>query len=427
MPAISKFFERAVYIQITEFFDNCFNIFLSAFRDGYSCQDTLIRIVEDWRISLDDNNYVAAILMDLSKAFDCLPHDLLLLKIKSYGVSDKAVRLLDSYLKNRKQCVKIGSNCSSFLEIYKGVPQGSILGPVLFNIFINDIFCFINDSKLYNYADDNTLSYSNTNIDKLVNVLENDSKILINWFSDNQMQANPDKFQAIAIGKKTHDANISFNLNDNIIKCDDEVKLLGVTFDFMLNFKSHVSNICKKASRQLNVLKRIGIHLNRLGKLTIYYSFILSNFNYCPLVWHFCGENNTKKIEHIQERALRFIYDDDKSSYEQLLEMSKLPSLKIRRLRLLGIQTYKMLNKNSPVYLHDLINTKNNMYSFRYRNTVDVPRVRTTRYGLHSLRYAATKLWNDLPNEYRQDMSLDHFKNLMNKWGGEVCKCNFCK
>ena len=89
LPAISKFFERAVYIQITEFFDNCFNIFLSAFRDGYSCQDTLIRIVEDWRISLDDNNYVAAILMDLSKAFDCLPHDLLLLNIKAMGYQTK--------------------------------------------------------------------------------------------------------------------------------------------------------------------------------------------------------------------------------------------------------------------------------------------------------------------------------------------------
>jgi hypothetical protein len=110
------------------------------------------------------------------------------------------------------------------------------------------------------------------------------------------MQANPDKLQAIAVGKKTCDENISFNLDGNIIKCDDEVKLLGVTFDFMLNFNFHISNICKKASQQLNhnVLKRIGLHLNRLSKLTIYYSFILSNFNYCPLVWHFCGENNTK-------------------------------------------------------------------------------------------------------------------------------------
>ena len=167
---------------------------------------------------------------------------------KNYGVSDNALKLLDSYLRNRKQCAKIGSVCSSFSEIYKGVPQGSILAPVLFKNFINDIFCFISKSSWYNYADDNTLSYSDTDINRLTNVLQEESKVLITWFNDNQMQANPDKFQAIAVGKKTHDETISFNLDGNIIKCDDEVKLLGVTFDFMLNFNSHISNICNKAS-----------------------------------------------------------------------------------------------------------------------------------------------------------------------------------
>ena len=101
-----------------------------------------------------------------------------------------------------------------------------------------------------------------------------------------------------------------------MIKCEENMKLLGVTLDFQLNFNTHVSNICKKASKQLNVLKRIGKHLCKLGKLNIYHSFILSNFNYCPLTWHFCGEANTKKIEKIQERALRFIYSDYSSSYE---------------------------------------------------------------------------------------------------------------
>ena len=136
---------------------------------------------------------------------------------------------------------------------------------------------------------------------------------LINWFSINKMKANPEKFQAIAIGKQTKQQNLTFTLK---IECESEVKLLGVTIDFQLNFNEHVSNICKKASRQLNVLKRIGTHLTKLGKLTIYYSFIMSNFNYCPLVWHFCGETNTKKIEKIQERALRFIYNEYTSSYE---------------------------------------------------------------------------------------------------------------
>jgi hypothetical protein len=146
--------------------------------------------------------------------------------------------------------------------------------------------------------------------------LEEESKILINWFSINKMKANPEKFQAIAVGKKTHDKNLKFNLEGIEIECETEVKLLGVTIlDFKLNFNEHISKICKKASRQLNVLKRIGKHLTRLGKLTIYYSFNMSNFNYCPLVWHFCGEVNTKKVEQIQERALRFIYEDYSASY----------------------------------------------------------------------------------------------------------------
>ena len=163
-----------------------------------------------------------------------------------------------------------------------------------------------------NYADDNTLSYADTDINKLIKTLEEESKILINWFSINKMKANPEKFQAIAVGKTTHDKNLKFNLEGIEIECETEVKLLGVTIlDFKLNFNEHISKICKKASRQLNVLKRIGKHLTRLGKLTIYYSFNMSNFNY----WHFCGEVNTKKVEQIQERALRFIYEDYSASY----------------------------------------------------------------------------------------------------------------
>ena len=302
------------------------------------------------------------------------------------------------------------------------MPQGSILGPVLFNIFLNDIFNFVEESILYNYADDNTLSYSDTELNKVVDILEKESLNLIHWFSHNQMKANPDKFQAIAIGSKTLNESISFNLDGNKIDCENEVKLLGVTIDCQLKFNTHISNICKKASRQLNVLKRIGKHLTKLGRLTIYFSFIMSNFNYCPIVWHFCGETNTRKIEKIQERALRFIYEDYSSSYEDLLNKSRLPTLKIRRLRTMAIEVYKILNKKSPMYLNDLFVYKESRYSFRKTNTVEVPQVRTTYHGLHSFRFAGATLWNELPNELRNVSSLSQFKSLINSWSGGSCK-----
>ena len=241
------------------------------------------------------------------------------------------------------------------------------------------------------------------------------------------MKANPDKFQAIAVGKKTKIENIEFGLSDHVIKCEDEVNLLGVTIDYQLRFDTHVTSICRKASRQINVLKRIGKHLSKLARLTIFHSFILSNFNYCPTVWHFCGEGNAKKMEKIQERALRFVYEDYQSDYQSLLNKVGMPSLKIRRLRYMGIEVFKILHKKSPEYLHDMVSFSKSNYNLRKENSVSVPRVRTTHFGLHSFRYAGASLWNELPDDLRLQTNLSSFKSLINNWNGSSCKCSSCR
>ena len=242
--------------------------------------------------------------------------------------------------------------------------------------------------------------------------------INLDWFHFNQMQANPEKFQGIAIGKKSHETITSLKLKDTPIVFEDEVKLLGITIDFKLNFDTHISNICKKASRQLNCLKRLGKFLTRLGRLTVYHSFILSNFNYCPLTWHFCSEANTKKMERIQERALRFIYDDHNTSYEDLLMKSKLPSLKLRRIRTMALESFKIINKDCPVILQDLLTVKHNRYNFRYHNTVEVPHARTTRFGLQSFRHKATATWNSLPDHVRCMSTFNLFKSFISNLDG---------
>ena len=226
LPIRSKIFERAMVDQLDDYFRVLFHPFLSAYRKGYSCQSTLLALTEDWRQSLDGGHFVGAILMDLSKAFNCLPHRPLLEKLRAYNLAESAVSLLGSYLSEREQCVKIGNAQSASLPMYKGVPQGSIIGPVLFNIFINDIFHFTNHTKLYNYADDNTISYSSPHFDTMKQTLEAEGSALVDWFAANQMEANPEKCQGIAVGKKVHALKPTFNIQGADIECTDNVKLL---------------------------------------------------------------------------------------------------------------------------------------------------------------------------------------------------------
>jgi hypothetical protein len=229
-----------------------------------------------------------------------------------------SVALLKSYLSNRKQQIKVNNVLSGWADIHKGVPQGSILEPLLFDVFINDIFFWVNNGSLYYYADDNTLSFYSPDFDLLISTLESQSKILIGWFRVNKIKANPYKFQVLAVGKQIYDKNPSMHIQNSDLTCEKTVKLLGIEIDYQSNFDVHVSSICRKASQQLNVLKRLGSLLNRLSKLTIFHTFILSNFNCCPLAWHFCTEKNSKKLEKVQERALRFVYEDYNSSYIKL-------------------------------------------------------------------------------------------------------------
>ena len=426
LPTTSKIFERVIHEQLSEYLDDMFNPFLAAFRKGYGCQTTLLRLLEDWRSALDKHEYVAAILMDLSKAFDCLPHNLLLAKLQAYGVSQDAVKLIESYLSDRSQQIRMGSNTSDWENLTKGVPQGSILGPLLFNVFINDIFYIVEKCSLYNYADDNTLAYIHKKIGILHQVLVKESLSLIQWFENNLMKANPDKFQAICVGKRTFDAITSFQLGNTKITCEDKVSLLGVTLDVQLNFKDHISQICTKASQQLAVLKRIGKFLTKQGKLMIYKSFIMSNFNHCPIVWHFCNQSSANKMEKIQERALRFICDDFESPLPDLLQQNGVLPLHISRMKLMAGEVFKIVNNIAPSYLHDLISLKSSPYDFRSEKQAQIPRVNSTRYGLRSFRYEAARIWNSLPNELRLAESYPQFRRLLRAWDGLNCKCPSC-
>ena len=227
-----------MYYQLYEFFELKLSIFQCGFRKGFSAQHCLIPFLEKWRTTVDNNDSFGALLTDLSKAFDCLSHELLVAKLCAYGMDIPSLRLIHSYLKERKQRVRINNSYSSWSTLLYGVPQGSIIGPLLFNIYMTDLFLSIKKCEIANYADDCTLYTSQSKTKNVIEALEKDSKILSNWFEINGMKANPNKSHLLLSNSNT---NLYTYIDDHKINNQNEVDLLGITVDNKLTFNKHIS------------------------------------------------------------------------------------------------------------------------------------------------------------------------------------------
>ena len=175
LSVFSKIFEAVIKNHLVLYLGNIFSPFLSAYRENYCTQHVLIRLVEEWKEHLDNNEVVGAVLMDLSKAFDCIPHNLLIAKLSAYGFDRTALKYIHSYFLKRQQFVIINNIYSGFEEIISEVPRGSTVGPILFNASLNDFFYDIENASVHNFADDNTLSCFAKTAKDLINVLKEES------------------------------------------------------------------------------------------------------------------------------------------------------------------------------------------------------------------------------------------------------------
>ena len=280
LPLLSKEYEKLLYNRLSDYVEN---VILCGFRKAHSTQHALFKLLQSWQKELDEKGMVATVLMDLSKAYDCIPHDLLIAKLNAYGIDSVGLLLISDYLSRRKQRIKIGSSYSSWHDIIRGVPQGSLLGPLLFNIFINDLFLFIRKSGVCNFADDNTLYSVGKNIENVISDLKTDLVGVMEWFKINSLKANPGKFQFMVLGYKD-ERSFNIHINNVQIKNSNEVTLLGIKIDKNITFKKHISELCRRASYKLHTLRRIRKYLTVEKAKLLANAFINSQFNYAPMI-----------------------------------------------------------------------------------------------------------------------------------------------
>ena len=235
-------------------------------------------------------------------------------KIRNICLDNGTLNLLLDYLSFRKQRTKVGSAYNKWSNVRRGIPQGSILGPLLFNIFINDVFMIIEQSDICSFADDNILcSYGKS----LTYISRFWYKSILNWFRLNSLKANPGKFQFMILGDRSHHKH-ELKINSIKVEASDDVLLLGITIDKKLTFKQHVENLCRKAQYKLHALRRIRKFLTIEKAKMLGNAFIDSQFNYAPLLWMFCRKTLYSKIEKIHHKAWKVIYESN-DTYDNLL------------------------------------------------------------------------------------------------------------
>ena len=406
LPVISKIFERACTDQLVKYLEE--NDLISrtqhAYRKGHSTQTCLVEIVNQLYENIDKGHFTAIAKLDLSKAFDSISHTLLLHKLANLGLSENSINYLKSYLTNRVQRTKF-KNCISEKEIIKsGIPQGSILGPILFVCFTNDLAEeFKKECKVVCYADDTQLIVEASNPRLLKTKIENVIQTAQKWYSKNSMKNNIDKTEILIIKKKK-------KINEIIIEIEEdgkplqiipkkEIKTLGIYIDSSLNWDKQIKYTKKLAMNAILNLNRLRNILPERTKILLYNSIVTPHFTYADVVWNGCSKENERKLQTAQNFAMRIIKNKSKrdSAYEIREELKFLDLKQKRQVHEAVFIKKALLNKLSQditfKYLEFLPYEKTKQAT---DGKLNLPEHKTTKYE-NSPLYRTIKIWNSIP------------------------------
>jgi len=339
------------------------------------------------------------------------------MKLKRCGITNNELQWFRSYLENRQQLVAIKNVLSDPCNIKAGVPQGSILGPILFLLFINDMPEVLSQCSIEMYADDTLLYFHGTDLNTIERVLNNDLKQFTTWLHINQMNVNVSKTKVMvlsSVARKLDVADVNICLNGQRLECVNTMKYLGVTIDNHLKWHNHLDNVCKNVGKKIAVLRRIKPFLPKDALKTIYNTTILPLFDYANIVWSSCGEKNLKRLQVLQNKAMRTILGAHYLTHSKdLLNELNFMSIRDRIIYLNGCMVYKALNDQTPEYLSSKFIPIHSKHTYRTRSSsqgnLQTKRFKTN-YGKATFHYQGSLTWNVICPQVRKNPSLNAFK-----------------
>ena len=412
---MEKVFERLIFKHIYNFIheNNVLSPHQSGFRPRDSTVNQLMYLYNNYCKALNEGKEIRVIFFDISKAFDRVWHRGLLTKLKSIGIHGTLLSWFSDYLSNRRQRVVLPGTHSDWINIEAGVPQGSILGPLLFLIYINDITSEI-QSEIKLFADDTSLSIIIDNPERANRTLSSDINKIQTWANQWLVTFNPSKTESLIISRKInkpiHPPLVMYNQDIPNVPCH---KHLGVYLSNNCNWDSHIEYIKTKAWTKINIMKKLKFKLDRKSLEIIYFTFIRPVLEYADVIWDNCTLNDKHELDKIQNEASRIITGTTKLvSISELYKETGWETLTSRRRKHKLILLYKMVNGLTAEYLSQLVPPligENSSYSLRNRDNITTVRTRTSQY-YNSFLPATIREWNQLPLNIRQSPSLEIFK-----------------
>ena len=424
LPVFSKILEKLMQKRISNFITRLEILYLNqyGFRENRSTSMAILTFVEKIKESLDNCNFSIGLFLDFSKAFDTIDHDILLEKLNFYGIRGLCLSWIKSYLTNRTQKTLFNGTSSTSQNITCGVPQGSVLGPLFFIMYINDIY--LTSPKLFFvlFADDTNILISGNNINELQNILNQELKVIQSWLIANKLSLNVGKTKYIIFSttrKKFNSKNIKIYMNDQELEQVSDIKFLGITIDKHLTWKKHIQTIKTKISRTVGILFKVRDLLNRQSCMTIYNSLIYSYLNYCNIIWGDACVTAINSLLLIQKRFVRLCTNSEflAHSYPLFKELKVLTIFDIFKLNQCEFLFKWKNNINNYQTIYQDFFSKHcdiHQHNTRFRQNFRRPKTKNA-YGDKLIKVSALDAWNAIPDDIKNSFSKPELKNAIKK------------